>query len=256
MVGARIQSRRFSFCFADDFSGWVLLGSWRAMRAELRFANGPFVWLAYLLYIAIYQAGFESVLANFGFLLLAPLGEINLRLSLAGLAVLVSTYSMVFLEPKDPVRLRWLAEQVRERRYAKAFRALDAWMLSYAVTMLLGVILAVLMTMDQSLFYDMRMTALSLPVVAMLGFVTRDVAIFVLMRAVAGTKGDFAALALLAGLYLVLPAGLHRLGVELQFLLLPTPGGAAILGALAAWAQAMVLVTLAARSIQRRGAAV
>ena len=246
----------FHFVSLMIFLGWVLLGSWRAMRAELRFANGPFVWLAYLLYIAIYQAGFESVLANFGFLLLAPLGEINLRLSLAGLAVLVSTYSMVFLEPKDPVRLRWLAEQVRERRYAKAFRTLDAWMLSYAVTMLLGVILAVLMTMDQSLFYDMRMTALSLPVVTMLGFVTRDVAIFVLMRAVAGTKGDFAALALLAGLYLVLPAGLHRLGVELQFLLLPTPGGAAILGALAAWAQAMVLVTLAARSIQRRGAAV
>jgi len=42
------------------FLGWALLGCWRAMRAELRFANGPFVWLAYLAYAAIYSAGFES----------------------------------------------------------------------------------------------------------------------------------------------------------------------------------------------------
>lgn len=41
------------------FLGWALVGCWRAMRAELRFANGPFVWLAYLAYLCIYSAGFE-----------------------------------------------------------------------------------------------------------------------------------------------------------------------------------------------------
>ncbi len=40
---------------------------------------------------------------------------------------------MVFLEPKDPVRLRWLdGPDPGAGRYAKAFLALDAWMLSYA----------------------------------------------------------------------------------------------------------------------------
>ncbi|MFO1248307.1 MAG: hypothetical protein U1E93_08830 [Alphaproteobacteria bacterium] len=34
------------------FLAWALVGCWRAMRAELRFANGPFVWLAYLLICA------------------------------------------------------------------------------------------------------------------------------------------------------------------------------------------------------------
>ena len=44
------------------FLGWALIGCWRAMRSELRFANGPYVWLAYLAYVAIYSAGFESVI--------------------------------------------------------------------------------------------------------------------------------------------------------------------------------------------------
>ena len=46
------------------FLGWALVGCWRAMRAELRFANGPYVWLAYLAYVAIYSAGFESMIAR------------------------------------------------------------------------------------------------------------------------------------------------------------------------------------------------
>jgi hypothetical protein len=40
----------------------------------------------------------------------------GVKLSLAGVTLLASTYSMVFLEPKDPVRLRWLGEQIRAGR--------------------------------------------------------------------------------------------------------------------------------------------
>ncbi|MEY4708604.1 MAG: hypothetical protein RJB58_2327 [Pseudomonadota bacterium] len=137
---------------------------------------------------------------------------------------------MVFLEPKDPVRLRWLGEQIRAGRFYKAFLALDAWMLSYAATMLVGLVLAGLMTIDRSSLGGMPMSDLALPTLAMLGFLTRDVAIFVLMRGLAGAKGDFAALALLALLYLVLPTGLHRAGMDLQFLLLPLPYAFAGLG--------------------------
>lgn len=238
----------FHFLSLLIFLGWALLGVWRAMRSELRFANGPFVWLAYLLYIAVYQAGFESLLVNFNLSVAPPLEHTTPRLLLAVLAVLLSTYSMVFLEPKDPVRLRWLGEQIRAGRFYKAFLALDAWMLSYAATMLVGLVLAGLMTIDRSSLGDMQMSELALPTLAMLGFLTRDVAIFVLMRSLAGAKGDFAALALLALLYLVLPAGLHRSGLDLQFLLLPMPGGAAAIGVLSAWAQALVLLVLAVRS--------
>src|SRR5260221_14481643 len=105
------------------------------MRAELRFANGPYVWLAYLFYSAVYSAGFETWIGRQ--LPLASHGAAA-KLALASLTLLASTYSMVFLEPKDPVRLRWLGEQVRDGRFYKAFLALDCWMLSYAATLAAG----------------------------------------------------------------------------------------------------------------------
>ncbi len=246
--GRAFNLSAFHFFSLLVFLAWALLGAWRAMRGELRFANGPFVWLAYLLYIAVYQAGFVSLLGNFNLVVAPPFGDTTPRLLLAGLAILLSTYSMVFLEPKDPVRLRWLSEQVRGGRYAKAFLALDAWMLSYGAAMVVGVVLVGLLTLDRGSLGNVQMSDLALPTLAMLGFLTRDVAIFVLMRGLAGNKGDFAALALLALLYLVLPAGLHRLGIDLQFLLLPMPGGGAAIGVISAWTQAIVLLVLAVRS--------
>ena len=46
---------------------------------------------------------------------------------------------------------------------------------------------------------------------AALGFLARDIAIFVLMRSFAKARGDFAALAVLAALYLLLPMIVQRL---------------------------------------------
>ena len=180
---------------------------------------------------------------------MAPMGHVTPRLMLAVLALGASAYSMVFLEPKDLVRLRWLADQFRAGRYAKAFLALDAWMLSYAATILCGLALAGLMTMDRSSLGSVSFAGLSLPVLAMLGFLTRDVAIFVLMRVLAGSKGDFAALACLGALYLVLPAIAHRSGLGFAFLVLPVIGSAAVWSALLAWTQAAIAIWLAMRAM-------
>jgi hypothetical protein len=222
------------------FLVWALVGCWRAMRAELRMANGPFVWLAYLAYLCVYSAGFaylipQAVLQQTG--ASAP----AMRLGMAAVALVSSAYSMVFLEPKDPVRLRWLGEQIRARCFSKAFLSLDAWMLSYAVAVIVGVVLAVVLALGGSV-------RLALPMLAILGFLTRDVAIFVLMRLFAGGKGDFAALALLAAFYLLLPMVLHGLGLlQLDFIFLPV--AASVLGALVAWGQAAVSVAWVVRSV-------
>jgi hypothetical protein len=208
------------------------------MRAELRFANGPYVWLAYLLYSALYSAGFESWI---GQRMNMPAGSSPLatKLALAGLTLLGSTYGMVFLEPKDPVRLRWLGEQIRSGRAYKAFLALDCWMLSYGATLLVGLVLALSWTTSPGG---------SLIVLAMLGFLTRDVAIFVLMRGKVGGRGDFAALAILGALYLLLPTVLTGMGVaSLQFLFLP----AGLLSVIAAWAQGVACASLALKRIAR-----
>jgi hypothetical protein len=205
------------------FTAWVLVGCWRAMRAELRFANGPFVWLAWLLYIAVYQAGFESWISAALKLNAGAVSPAQLRLALGCMALLASAYSMVFLEPKDPVRLRWLGERLRAGDIGKAFLALDAWMLSYAATLAAGLMLALLSH------------RLALPVLAMLGFLTRDVTLFVLMRRFAGAKADFAALAVLAALYLAMPMLLR--GSALIFLFLPQANNLALAAAGAAWLQ-------------------
>jgi len=221
------------------FLVWALMGCWRAMRAELRFANGPYVWLAYLVYAAIYAAGFESWI-SIQLQTRMGLHPAAVPLALAGLTLLASTYSMVFLEPKDPVRLRWLGEQLRAGQVHRAFVALDCWMLSYAAALMVGLVLAALWAT----------TPLSLSVLAMLGFLTRDVAIFVLMRGLAGGKGDFAALAVLGALYLLLPMILRGLGLSsLDPLFIPATGNHAGLGALAAWAQGIGVMVWVMRRI-------
>ena len=218
------------------FLGWALVGCWRAMRAELRFANGPYVWLAYLFYGAVYSAGFESWI---GHQVALPAEATASKLALAGMTLLASVYSMVFLEPKDPVRLRWLGEQLRAGHLYRAFLALDCWMLSYATTLVVGLILAL----------SWAAGPLSLIVLAILGLLTRDVAIFVLLGGKAGGRGEFAALAILGALYLLLPMILAGLGMRgLDFLFLPTPNALAVI---AAWGQGVVVAILAMRRIAR-----
>jgi hypothetical protein len=216
------------------------------MRAELRFANGPFVWLAYLVYLAIYSAGFESSIPQVVLLYIGGLSPAAVRLGLAGFALLSSAYGMTFLEPKDPVRLRWLGEQIRAGRIAKAFLALDTWMLSTLAAMVAGLLLALVLASGGAVNY-------ALAVLAMLGFLARDVAIFVGARALAGNKGDFAALAALGVLYLLMPLVLRGLDLQgLQFLFVPAVTDAAVLNVPAAWAQGLVALWLAAHSISKR----
>ncbi|MEO8896035.1 MAG: hypothetical protein ABI450_09155, partial [Rhizomicrobium sp.] len=144
---------------------------------------------------------------------------------------------------KDPVRLRWLGEQIRGRRFTTAFMALDTWMLSTAAALTVGLVLALVLASGGAVNFALAM-------LAMLGFLIRDVAIFVAMRALAGNKGDFAALAALGVLYLLLPMVLRGLGLSsLAFLLTPILTSAAVLGVPAAWIQGIAAVWLAARSI-------
>jgi hypothetical protein len=219
------------------FLGWALVGCWRAMRAELRFANGPYVWLAYLFYSAVYSAGFESWIGH-RLPVTLDTHSAAAKLALAGLTLLASTYSMAFLEPKDPVRLRWLGEQIHSHQAYKAFLALDCWMLSYAATVLVGLGLAALWAGGNG----------SLMVLAMLGFLTRDVAIFVLMQGRAAGKGDFAALGILGALYLLVPTLLGGLNLRmLDFLVLPSSAASVI----AAWAEGVLCAYLAFTRIAR-----
>jgi hypothetical protein len=236
---------------------WALVGCYRAMRAELRFANGPFVWLAYLAYLCVYEAGFESwITAQTPHLSLMGadpgLHSAAMRVALAGFAVLCATYGMVFLEPKDPVRMRWLGEQIRAGRIGNAFLALDAWMLSYGVTAILTLVLAALLARDGAMLDDHSAADYAPTVLAMLGFLTRDVAIFVLMRGIAKSRGDFAALAVLGALYILLPLIASGLGLKsIDFVFFPVAGS--LVGAAVAWGQGIAVTMWAVSQIRPSG---
>ena len=209
------------------FLGWALIGCWRAMRSELRFANGPYVWLAYLAYVAIYSAGFESVIGAKlqGRFDVSP-GSISF--ALAGITLMATAYGMAFLEPKDPVRLRWLGDQIRSGRLYSAFVAAECWMLSYAATLIVGLCLALSWAGTPGAAFS---------VLAMLGFMTRDICIFLLGRMFGGPKGDFAALGILAALYLLLPTLFWR--ANATFLLVPGSHDTSLLSVVAAWIQGL-----------------
>ncbi|HZQ41121.1 MAG TPA: hypothetical protein VFA87_10010, partial [Rhizomicrobium sp.] len=111
---------------------------------------------------------------------------------------------------------------------------------SYVATAAVGLALAVLWV---------GTPAGALAVLAMLGFLTRDIGIFLLGRFLAGPKGDFAALAILAALYLVVPSLLWQ--AHISFLLLPL-GRDTLLTVVAAWAQALALAWWIVRAISDR----
>ncbi len=249
-----VSLRNFDLISLALFTGWALVGCYRAMRAELRFANGPFVWLAWLLFLCVYEAGFGGWFAGH---LPDSLGGANpalqdsaARLAIAAFAVLCTAYGMVFLEPKDPVRLRWLGEQVRAGRLGKAFLALDAWMLSTLAAMAVTLILALVLARDGAELGGQPASAYAPAALALLGFFTRDMALFVLMRSFARGRGDFAALAALAALYMLLPL-IFSAGrsTAIAFLFFPVPGN--WIGVAWAWVQGVAVAAWALRRLQR-----
>ncbi len=84
-------------------------------------------------------------------------------------------------------------------------------------------------------------------VLASMGFLTRDVALFVLMNALPGRrKGDFAALAILFALYVLAPAILSGLQAkESLFLFFPQLPHPAWSGVAAAWIEGLVVAGIA-----------
>jgi hypothetical protein len=113
-------------------------------------------------------------------------------------------------------------------------------MLSYAATLIVGLCLALSWA---------GTPGAALAVLAMLGFMTRDICIFLLGRMFGGPKGDFAALGILAALYLLLPTLLRQ--ANAAPVLLPL-GHDTILTLVAAWAQALALIWLVIRAIRDR----
>lgn len=237
--GRSFDSHGFLLVSLALFTAWTLVACYREMRIELKMRNGALVWLGFLVFIGVYVAGFDARSQPNDVPHLDLVGQ---RLALAMLAYLCLTYLMVLLEPKDSVHYRWLGSQIASGRLVAFWNGLQAWMMSYGATLVAAAALLVwwhLHAPDQVMQQSL--------VVAGLGFLTRDVSIFVLMRNLnARRRGDFAALGILLALYFLAPAIVKGLGLESALMLFyPHPTTPVWLGPVVAWVEGAALAALA-----------
>jgi hypothetical protein len=237
--GATLDARPFLLVSLAVFAAWILTGCYREMRRELKLRNGPLVWLGFLVFMGLYVAGFDAWLSQDK--QTAQWSIVALRLALAATTYGVLTYLMVFLEPKDRVLYRWYGTQVGAGRIGLALGSLQAWIMSFFATAFVSVALILwLGAHHQPGDYQMI-------VASTLGFLTRDVAIFVLFATLPGRRrGDFAVLATLVALYVLFPAILDGLGLHgAQMLFHPAMTTPMWLGSAVAWAEAVAVLALA-----------
>ena len=205
------------------FLGWAFIGCYRLMRAELQVQNSPAVWTAFILFMAVYTAGFDS-----GTLVEADwfAGDAAGRLRLAAAALAALTYAAALFEPKDLVLYRWLADALARSRLREALPRLQGWMIAYGATALAVLSYVLLRAGDSS----------GPAMLSALGFLTRDIAIFFLFQLLPGRRrGEVPALVTLAVLYGILPqlGGVPPLDNPVFY---PVPAG--WYGSLIAWLQA------------------
>ncbi len=242
--GMALDARSFLLVSLAVFTGWTLLACYRQMRLELMVRNGPLVWIGFLIFIGLYVAGFNAWLsAN-------PAEQywdvVARRLLLVATVFGSLTYLMVLLEQKDRVLYRWMGGQLARARIDRVFWNFQSWMMSYFAAFV--VVAALVGWLHLHAANPLPSQAL---LVAALGFLTRDCAIFVLFQALAGRRrADFAALAVLVALYGLLPAIIGGMGVHaVGALFYPLTTDPVWLSPALAWGEAAVAVILALGSL-------
>lgn len=170
--GMTFERPGFVLASVVAFAGWGLLGAWRLLREEMRFANGPWAWLAFFAFAVLWPGGWlhgrgplgGSALGSHPLLLHALLG---------GAIAALATYGFLLHERKDPVRAMRLAERLR-RDPGGAAADLPLWLVNLALTAAFG-LLAVALGAWQ--LPPVPAIGLAAFVVAALAFLLRDVAI-------------------------------------------------------------------------------
>jgi hypothetical protein len=237
--GATLDARPFLLVSLAMFTAWIFVACYREMRRELKLRNGPLVWLGFLAFIGIYVAGFDAWLMQDK--AMAQWNVVSLRLALVATTYLVLTYVMVLLEPKDRVQYRWYGSQIVSGHIGRALASLQAWIMAYFATVIVAVILIVWLAVHDPAAGDYQIL-----VASSLGFLTRDVAIFVLFAALGRRRSDFAAVVTLGALYVLIPAIVGGLGLHGALALFyPQPTNPSWLGPIIAWVEGIAVMSTA-----------
>ena len=235
--GQDFDARAFLLTSLAIFAGWMLVGCYRAMRLELKMQNGPFVWLAFLVFMGVYVAGFDAWLPKNSEM--AVRDAVALRLALAGTTFVMLTYTMVLLEPKDRVLYRWMGAALMRGQLGRIGWAMQGWMMSCKAAFIVGIALIAWLAQENA-------TPAAAFVGSGLGFLLRDVAIVILLQTLPGPRrGDFAAVVMLFALYVLAPAIADGLGLKQALVVFYPQASTPIwLSPAVAWGEALLVVVL------------
>jgi hypothetical protein len=250
--GMPAQTPVFALASLAAFLAWALIGVYRLMRIELQFRSYPFVWLLLVLFLMLYAEGFlydtlrDPDAPGFAWLLVPALIAAAL------------TYLVLFLQPKDIVRYRWLAASAASGDLRRVLALTPLWLPTFAITVALVVaIIAVDMGSTYRLpgrietlpeFADLREGGWAMALAALL-FMARDIALVLYLNFnKRRRRADVAAFIYLVVLYLPLPALAGVLEGDLLLpLFLPTPGASPLMAILPPLLQAAAMLALLAR---------
>jgi hypothetical protein len=112
------------------FTCWALLGCHRLMSEELRLRNGPWAWLAFVLFCMAYAVGWRWDTGTGLDRALATAAQAPWvhSAAIATASALLLAYLALFAQPKDPVELRRLQAELARGQRTAAAASLPLWL--------------------------------------------------------------------------------------------------------------------------------
>ena len=136
--GVEFDGLNFLLVSAASFAAWAVIGAYRAMCQSLAVRTAPFVWLAFLIFVAAYGAGFG--VASDGQIDDAAMGR---TLAMAGLMVgVMGCYIMLFTETTGPVVVRRILQKTRLQQWLRALQEMPCWPVAWLFALLCALVLA------------------------------------------------------------------------------------------------------------------
>ncbi|WP_374659674.1 hypothetical protein [Phenylobacterium sp.] len=212
------------------FAAWAVVGAWRLMRLELQMRGSPFVWPAFLLFVAIFAAGFPLRTSGLG-----------AGLVVASLAVALCAYAAAFAEPADRVRARQFLTAAKARDLPRAGQFAPA---PLAPLLIAAVLVITAFALGAGPSSGLGQAG------ALIAFLLRDLGVIAFCRmGQRPERGDFAAVVALAVLYGVGGVVGWSAGSDQGGALFAPLGSAPLLSLVSGLVQAAIAWTLAARRI-------
>ena len=206
----------FALGSAAAFGAWALLGAYRSMCNELEIRTTPWALPAFIVFTAMYFAGFA----------LRDMHNVSALQSLFGIAAtgvvvaMVFSYGMLLAEKSGATEWQRLRARLRARQWHRAWQELPLWLVALAT----GFVMALTASIAGSTVQGAVLRDIGAAPIALILFAVRDAAIFQFF-ALARRPGRVVAATLfyLLLLYGVLPGLLSALGADIvaQFILPP-----------------------------------